>query len=426
MALAVMKLANAGTDLQVAKALSRPYVGPFPDFPRPSAGECRDVKVALEALHGPIQRLNDSHIDSSFKPVEAPQVLKLEVEAKQHLNSRSGDIKEQSRGGLGMLTQGNPEEGGSKRIKEESKDALQSELLADHQEGGLRTPEVKSSKRSKFSPSLAYVGAGSAEVKVEDGECDLKSGPSPGFLADEARPSAAGGSGVRKAKEQPMDYEAGFTGAAGIPTSAPNNDQTPQRLLRSQTKAIKKGIVKKESSPNPSSEVDQQKPSRSRGKPAGSRKRSFQESQQEPLLIVAPVTPQSQGVIGRGTKSHPSGQFDLSLSETTSPHSPQASGLPLTLTSAPLQIPPVPLGGSADQSSVLDSLVRTILSQNTTDTNSKRAFASLKLAFPTWEDVRAAGPGPLAASIKSGGLAEVSREFSVCAWVKFRVCKVIA
>lgn len=36
---------------------------------------------------------------------------------------------------------------------------------------------------------------------------------------------------------------------------------------------------------------------------------------------------------------------------------------------------------------------RTILSQNTTDTTSNRAFTSLKAAFPTWEDVRNAPPG---------------------------------
>lgn len=36
---------------------------------------------------------------------------------------------------------------------------------------------------------------------------------------------------------------------------------------------------------------------------------------------------------------------------------------------------------------VLDSLVGTILSQNTTDNNSRRAFDSLKQAFPTWEEV---------------------------------------
>jgi len=36
---------------------------------------------------------------------------------------------------------------------------------------------------------------------------------------------------------------------------------------------------------------------------------------------------------------------------------------------------------------VLDSLVGTILSQNTTDNNSRRSFDSLKQAFPTWEEV---------------------------------------
>ncbi len=37
--------------------------------------------------------------------------------------------------------------------------------------------------------------------------------------------------------------------------------------------------------------------------------------------------------------------------------------------------------------------VRTILSQNTTDTNSVRAFKSLKERFPTWEAVRTAPEG---------------------------------
>lgn len=37
--------------------------------------------------------------------------------------------------------------------------------------------------------------------------------------------------------------------------------------------------------------------------------------------------------------------------------------------------------------------VRTILSQNTTDVNSHRAFASLKEAHPTWQSVLEAPPG---------------------------------
>lgn len=43
--------------------------------------------------------------------------------------------------------------------------------------------------------------------------------------------------------------------------------------------------------------------------------------------------------------------------------------------------------GEEPKESVLDGLVSTILSRNTTDLNSQRAFASLKSAFPTWEDV---------------------------------------
>ena len=44
-------------------------------------------------------------------------------------------------------------------------------------------------------------------------------------------------------------------------------------------------------------------------------------------------------------------------------------------------------GASACPETLLDSLVGTILSQNTTDTNSRRAFLSLKQRFPTWTHV---------------------------------------
>jgi endonuclease-3 len=57
--------------------------------------------------------------------------------------------------------------------------------------------------------------------------------------------------------------------------------------------------------------------------------------------------------------------------------------------------------------SVLDALVETILSQNTTDANSGRAFAALKARFPTWDEARAARPSSLAAAIRHGGLARV-------------------
>ena len=57
---------------------------------------------------------------------------------------------------------------------------------------------------------------------------------------------------------------------------------------------------------------------------------------------------------------------------------------------------------------VLDSLVRTILSQNTTDKNSRVAFLSLKEHFPTWREVYdAVGTGKVEASIRHGGLADI-------------------
>ncbi|KAK1433798.1 hypothetical protein QVD17_10715 [Tagetes erecta] len=54
---------------------------------------------------------------------------------------------------------------------------------------------------------------------------------------------------------------------------------------------------------------------------------------------------------------------------------------------------------------VLDGLVSTILSQNTTDANSQRAFSSLKSALPTWEDVLAADSKCIEDAIRCGGLA---------------------
>lgn len=55
----------------------------------------------------------------------------------------------------------------------------------------------------------------------------------------------------------------------------------------------------------------------------------------------------------------------------------------------------------------LDELILTILSQSTSDTNSRRAFQSLKSRFADWEAVRRARPATIAAAIKSGGLANV-------------------
>ena len=61
---------------------------------------------------------------------------------------------------------------------------------------------------------------------------------------------------------------------------------------------------------------------------------------------------------------------------------------------------------SLSHRNVLDFVVGTILSQNTTDVNSGRAFASLKAAFPTWEAVREAKASDVADSIRCGGLAD--------------------
>mmetsp|Transcript_29786 Transcript_29786/g.46735 ORF Transcript_29786/g.46735 Transcript_29786/m.46735 type:complete len:394 (+) Transcript_29786:192-1373(+) len=56
---------------------------------------------------------------------------------------------------------------------------------------------------------------------------------------------------------------------------------------------------------------------------------------------------------------------------------------------------------------VLDSLVGTILSQNTTSKNSTQAFAQLKERFPTWEEVRTAGLEDIEQSIRVAGLSKI-------------------
>jgi endonuclease III len=60
---------------------------------------------------------------------------------------------------------------------------------------------------------------------------------------------------------------------------------------------------------------------------------------------------------------------------------------------------------NTDPSDPLDELILTILSQSTTDINSRRAFDSLRESFRDWESVRRARPASIALAIKSGGLA---------------------
>lgn len=53
----------------------------------------------------------------------------------------------------------------------------------------------------------------------------------------------------------------------------------------------------------------------------------------------------------------------------------------------------------------VEVLVSTILSQNTSDVNTDRAFASLRARFPSWEAIRTAPPEAVVDAIRSGGLA---------------------
>ncbi|KAE8797320.1 DEMETER-like protein 2 [Hordeum vulgare] len=59
----------------------------------------------------------------------------------------------------------------------------------------------------------------------------------------------------------------------------------------------------------------------------------------------------------------------------------------------------------APRPTVLDGLVTTLLSQNTTDAISRRAFASLKAAFPSWDQVVDEEGMGLEDAIRCGGLA---------------------
>ncbi len=55
----------------------------------------------------------------------------------------------------------------------------------------------------------------------------------------------------------------------------------------------------------------------------------------------------------------------------------------------------------------ISELILTVLSQNTSDVNTGRAFDGLLATFGSWEAVATSGVGEIAASIRSGGLAEV-------------------
>lgn len=55
----------------------------------------------------------------------------------------------------------------------------------------------------------------------------------------------------------------------------------------------------------------------------------------------------------------------------------------------------------------LSVLIGTILSQNTSDNNSHKAFANLRSKFKSWDEVRKAKVKKIADTIRSGGLGEI-------------------
>jgi len=68
----------------------------------------------------------------------------------------------------------------------------------------------------------------------------------------------------------------------------------------------------------------------------------------------------------------------------------------------------------------LDCLIKTILSQNTNDMNSDRAFDNLKRRFPTWEGVLKADVGEIEEAIRTGGLSKQKSANikNLLAWLK--------
>jgi endonuclease-3 len=68
----------------------------------------------------------------------------------------------------------------------------------------------------------------------------------------------------------------------------------------------------------------------------------------------------------------------------------------------------------------LDSLILTILSQNTNDRNRDVAYGRLKERFPTWEQALEGGAGEIAEAIKPGGLSnqKAQRILQILRWLK--------
>ena len=69
---------------------------------------------------------------------------------------------------------------------------------------------------------------------------------------------------------------------------------------------------------------------------------------------------------------------------------------------------------------LLDILIETILSQNTSDQNRDRAYQRLKTRFPHWEDVLEAKMSGIVSAIRQGGLAKKKAEriHEILHWIK--------
>ena len=73
------------------------------------------------------------------------------------------------------------------------------------------------------------------------------------------------------------------------------------------------------------------------------------------------------------------------------------------------------------QQTVMDGVVSTMLSQNTTAANSTRAFANLKKAFPDWDTVAdLETTGPIETAVRIAGLAKIraQRILTICKTIK--------
>jgi len=59
----------------------------------------------------------------------------------------------------------------------------------------------------------------------------------------------------------------------------------------------------------------------------------------------------------------------------------------------------------------ISELIQTILSQNTSDVNSRRAFLSLISTFPDWQSIARARIQNISATIRNGGLADIKAKY---------------